>query len=269
MPRMPLSGVRISWLTVARKRDFASLAASARSRAAAAAFSSQTSSRSRSHSCSTCARASPSSMRGARRRPTKTPAQEARRTGRRSRRQNCFDHRPVRRAGLGAAASMADHGELNALPSADAAPPTLRPPRAPAGRARCDRRALRPDAGGAPPVEPSRSAMRARELAARDDSRAPKGAKRSAASRTSACAPGSGAAISSIDARRRGRIGARRRQARSRRSARPASRARGGDAAATSAEPSAGGGRMRSAAETAGTSICTSMRSSSGPDRRA
>ncbi len=32
-PRMPLSGVRNSWLTVARKRDLARLAASARSRA--------------------------------------------------------------------------------------------------------------------------------------------------------------------------------------------------------------------------------------------
>ena len=30
MPRMPLSGVRSSWLTVARKRDLATLAASAR-----------------------------------------------------------------------------------------------------------------------------------------------------------------------------------------------------------------------------------------------
>ena len=33
MPRMPLSGVRISWLTVARKRDLARLAVSAWSRA--------------------------------------------------------------------------------------------------------------------------------------------------------------------------------------------------------------------------------------------
>ena len=33
MPSMPLSGVRISWLTVARKRDFARLAACASSRA--------------------------------------------------------------------------------------------------------------------------------------------------------------------------------------------------------------------------------------------
>ena len=33
MPRMPLSGVRNSWLTVARKRDFATLAASARASA--------------------------------------------------------------------------------------------------------------------------------------------------------------------------------------------------------------------------------------------
>ena len=33
MPRMPFSGVRNSWLTVARKRDFASLAASALARA--------------------------------------------------------------------------------------------------------------------------------------------------------------------------------------------------------------------------------------------
>ena len=33
MPRMPLIGVRISWLIVVRKRDLASLAASARSRA--------------------------------------------------------------------------------------------------------------------------------------------------------------------------------------------------------------------------------------------
>ena len=36
--------------------------------------------------------------------------------------------------------------------------------------------------------------------------------------------------------------------------------------AATSADPSAGGGRVRSAALTAGTSICKSMRSSSGPE---
>src|SRR5262249_61936446 len=42
----------------------------------------------------------------------------------------------------------------------------------------------------------------------------------------------------------------------------PATRAR------TSALPSAGGGRMRSAAVTAGTSICRSIRSSSGPDSR-
>ena len=33
MPRMPLSGVRISWLTMARKRDLARFAASAWSRA--------------------------------------------------------------------------------------------------------------------------------------------------------------------------------------------------------------------------------------------
>ena len=37
---------------------------------------------------------------------------------------------------------------------------------------------------------------------------------------------------------------------------------------ATSRLPSAGGGRMRSAAVTAGTSMCRSMRSSSGPDKR-
>ena len=47
MPMMPLSGVRISWLMVARKRDLASFAASARSRAAAASLSRQTSSRKR------------------------------------------------------------------------------------------------------------------------------------------------------------------------------------------------------------------------------
>ena len=39
MPRMPFNGVRTSWLTVARKRDFASLAASARSRASRGANS--------------------------------------------------------------------------------------------------------------------------------------------------------------------------------------------------------------------------------------
>ena len=39
MPRMPLSGVRISWLTMARKRLFARLAASAWSRASASARS--------------------------------------------------------------------------------------------------------------------------------------------------------------------------------------------------------------------------------------
>ncbi len=38
-PRMPLSGVRISWLMVARSRDLASFAASARSRAISASFS--------------------------------------------------------------------------------------------------------------------------------------------------------------------------------------------------------------------------------------
>ena len=38
MPRMPLSGVRISWLTVARKRDLARLAFSASSRAFSSAF---------------------------------------------------------------------------------------------------------------------------------------------------------------------------------------------------------------------------------------
>jgi hypothetical protein len=38
--------------------------------------------------------------------------------------------------------------------------------------------------------------------------------------------------------------------------------------AATSAEPSAGGGRIRSAAVTAGTSIRRSMRSISGPEMR-
>ncbi len=46
MPTMPCSGVRISWLIVARKRDLASLAASARSRSAPASFSRHTSSRS-------------------------------------------------------------------------------------------------------------------------------------------------------------------------------------------------------------------------------
>ena len=45
MPRMPLIGVRISWLIVVRKRDLASLAASARSRALAASLSRQSSSR--------------------------------------------------------------------------------------------------------------------------------------------------------------------------------------------------------------------------------
>ena len=49
---MPFNGVRISWLTVARKRDFARLAASALSRAAAAARNSQISSRSDSISAS-------------------------------------------------------------------------------------------------------------------------------------------------------------------------------------------------------------------------
>ena len=39
MPRMPLSGVRISCETIARKRDFARLAASAWSRASASARS--------------------------------------------------------------------------------------------------------------------------------------------------------------------------------------------------------------------------------------
>ena len=39
--------------------------------------------------------------------------------------------------------------------------------------------------------------------------------------------------------------------------------------AATSAEPSAGGGRIRSAAVTAGTSIRRSMRSINGPEMRA
>ena len=42
MPRMPLSGVRISWLTMARKRDLARLAASAWSRASASARSAST-----------------------------------------------------------------------------------------------------------------------------------------------------------------------------------------------------------------------------------
>ena len=55
MPRMPLIGVRISWLMVARKRDLASFAASARSRAAAASFSLQTSSRNPSFSAATWA----------------------------------------------------------------------------------------------------------------------------------------------------------------------------------------------------------------------
>ena len=40
MPRMPLSGVRISWLTVARKRDLARLAVSAWSRALPSALTS-------------------------------------------------------------------------------------------------------------------------------------------------------------------------------------------------------------------------------------
>src|SRR5262249_50508127 len=39
MPMMPFIGVRISWLTVARKRDFAWLANSARSRALISAIS--------------------------------------------------------------------------------------------------------------------------------------------------------------------------------------------------------------------------------------
>ena len=39
MPMMPFIGVRISWLTVARKRDFAWLANSARSRALISAVS--------------------------------------------------------------------------------------------------------------------------------------------------------------------------------------------------------------------------------------
>ncbi len=39
MPMMPFSGVRISWLVIARKRDFARLAASAWSRAWASACS--------------------------------------------------------------------------------------------------------------------------------------------------------------------------------------------------------------------------------------
>ena len=42
MPRMPFSGVRNSWLTVARKRDFASLAASALLRASSKARSDTT-----------------------------------------------------------------------------------------------------------------------------------------------------------------------------------------------------------------------------------
>ena len=56
MPRIPASGVRISWLIVARKRDLASLAASARSRSSAAAFSRHTSSRNASF-CVSIARA--------------------------------------------------------------------------------------------------------------------------------------------------------------------------------------------------------------------
>ena len=57
MPRMPLIGVRISWLIVARKRDLASLAASARSRAAAASLSRQSSSRNPSFSAAIARRA--------------------------------------------------------------------------------------------------------------------------------------------------------------------------------------------------------------------
>ena len=45
MPRMPLIGVRTSWLIVVRNRDFASLAASARSRALAASWRPQSSPR--------------------------------------------------------------------------------------------------------------------------------------------------------------------------------------------------------------------------------
>ena len=57
MPRMPLIGVRISWLIVVRKRDLASLAASARSRAAAASLSRQSSSRKPSFSAAIARRA--------------------------------------------------------------------------------------------------------------------------------------------------------------------------------------------------------------------
>ena len=56
---------------------------------------------------------------------------------------------------------------------------------------------------------------------------------------------------------------------RSRHSARPAWHGRARRAAATSRLPSVGGGRMRSAAVTAGTSMCRSMRSISGPGQPA
>ena len=52
-------------------------------------------------------------------------------------------------------------------------------------------------------------------------------------------------------------------------SASPAAARAAATRAATSAEPSAGGGRIRSAAVTAGTSMTRSMRSSSGPEMRA
>ncbi len=98
MPRMPLSGVRSSWLTVARNRDFASLAASARSPAAAAAFSSHTSSRSRSHSRTVVASVSERLSAKASRRPKAKPTISAATTAIPAARRVSIMN-PVRRAG--------------------------------------------------------------------------------------------------------------------------------------------------------------------------
>ena len=244
MPSMPLSGVRISWLTVARKRDLASLAASARSRAAAAARSSQISSRSRS-SLGLDARARPPSPRAAPDATAETRPPSARR-GRRRRRQTRFGHGGIRRVRNAFDARVirtaTSEKSLNCRQSASSGRGVRLPVRAGAIGERFGQMA-----GGAP--RPSRRDRRwCARASARGESRAPR-ARSVRPPRASAPAPAaSGAAVSSIARDGRGGVGGDAGEPESLRSARPGARAPRRRARATSAEPSAGGGRMRSAA---------------------
>ncbi len=238
---MPFSGVRISWLTVARKRDFARLAASALSRAAAAARNSQISSRNasisdfrprRERACAHTHSAAPSPA-------AKTPSPSA----------------------------SAIKTQNLASPFRVSVPELLRP-RAACRRGRSDRREPPRDGGGRRDSAALQIRDRARELQhAMEAARRQRETLRSLANQRGSAGVEIDHAFNELG--RRARIGRPARRAPAPRSGRAAIRA----PPRPSPRPRA---TLRSAAAardrrpvSAGTSICKSKRSSSGPDSRA